>query len=60
MTLNQQTAQNSSLDIYNTKHFLHVLICMGTSSEKQTKAVLQTTKLATFIHSYHVVEESNS
>ena len=60
MTLNQKNAQNCSLDIYNTEHFLHVSTGMGSSSENQTKAILHKTKLATFINSYHVVEESNS
>jgi hypothetical protein len=59
MTPNQQNAQTCSLDIYNTENFLHVLTGMGSSSENQIKAVLHKTKLATFINSYHVVEESN-
>jgi len=40
MTVNQQNAQNYTLDIYDTEHFLHVSICVGTSSENQTKAIL--------------------
>jgi len=63
MTLDQQNAQNCSLDTYSIiSHwiFLHVLIHKEPSLGNQTKTVPHKTKLATFIHSWYGVKESDS
>jgi hypothetical protein len=63
MTLNQQSAQNHSLDIYiiiSNWKLLHVSIHMGQSSGNQTKAITHKNKLSTFVHSWYGVKEYNS
>jgi len=61
--LDQQNAQNSSWDTYSMKSywiFLHVSIHKYPSLGDQTKTVPHKTKLATFIHSWYGVKESDS
>ena len=60
MTLNQQSAQNHSLDIYIIISYwalLHVSVHKGQPSGNQTKAIPHINKLSTFVHSWYGVKE---